>query len=71
MIQLLVSLTLTFLILYFIAKAIVTVYLFLVDICYSSGGKLFCRHKFKSVQRKDLQGGYFDECKKCGRLSKY
>lgn len=36
-----------------------------------SGGRILCLHKYKLVQRKDLQGGFFDECTKCGRVKEW
>lgn len=29
---------------------------------------IFCKHNYKYVYRRDLQGGFYQECIKCNKL---
>lgn len=32
--------------------------------------RFFCEHDYRIVVRKDLKGGFFAQCQKCGKISK-
>jgi hypothetical protein len=29
---------------------------------------IFCKHDYKAVHRKDLQGGFYEICRRCSKL---
>lgn len=41
---------------------------FILFLLASTKQHLFCKHEYKYQYRRDLQGGFYEECVKCKKL---